>query len=244
MTNCVAVVAINGKPFLNYTKPLLEQYCKKTNSDLVIIDKPLYNIKGKHKKKYNYFKFEKNQVYNLFENYDKVLRLDLDIVIHPDAPNYFDLDDDYIYVTEEHGRSSEISQIKKDLGNVRWYRRRYKDSWNYYYFNGGVVLASKKHKEVFNISDINFDLDLGLLKEQNVLNWKVNKLGVKIKDLGPLFNFFAGAYIGGVRYNDFDNDELRRNAYFIHHTIQGNNRKILSMKKDIDFLYNKIKTVI
>ena len=89
MTNCVAVVAINGKPFLNYTKPLLEQYCKKTNSDLVIIDKPLYNIKGKHKKKYNYFKFEKNQVYNLFENYDKVLRLDLDIVIHPDAPNYW-----------------------------------------------------------------------------------------------------------------------------------------------------------
>ena len=178
----------------------------------------------------------KNQIYNLFENYDKVLRLDLDIVINPEAPNYFELEDDYFYVTEEPGRISEISQIKKDLGNI--------DSWNDFYFNGGVILASKKHKEVFNINDINFDLDLGLLKEQNVLNWKVNKLGVKIKDLGPLFNFFAGAYIGGTRYNDFDNDELRRNAYFIHHTIQGNNRKILSMKKDIDFFYNKIKTVI
>ncbi len=236
MTNCVAVVAINGKTILNYTKPLLEQYCKRTNSDLVIIDKPLYNIKSKHKKKYNYLKFEKNQIYNLFENYDKVLRLDLDIVINPDAPNYFELDDNYFYVTEEPGRLSEISQIKKDLGNI--------DSWNDFYFNGGVILASKKHKEVFNINDINFDLDLGLLKEQNVLNWKVNKLGVKVKDLGPLFNFFAGAYVDGVRYNDFDNDELRRNAYFIHHTIQGKNRKILSMKKDIDFLYNKIKTVI
>jgi len=236
MTNCVAVVAINGKTILNYTKPLLEQYCKRTNSDLVIIDKPLYSIKSKHKKKYNYLKFEKNQIYNLFENYDKVLRLDLDIVINPDAPNYFELDEDYFYVTEEPGRLSEISQIKKDLGNI--------DSWNDFYFNGGVILASKKHKEVFNINDINFDLDLGSFKEQNILNWKVNKLGVKIKDLGPSFNFFAGAYIDGVRYNDFDNNELRRNAYFVHHTGEGNHRKIYSMKKDIDFFYNKIKTII
>ena len=51
MINCVAVVAINGKTILNHTKPLLEQYCKRTNSDLVIIDKPLYYIKSKHKKK-------------------------------------------------------------------------------------------------------------------------------------------------------------------------------------------------
>ena len=37
MINCVAVVAINGETILNHTKPLLEQYCKRTNSDLVII---------------------------------------------------------------------------------------------------------------------------------------------------------------------------------------------------------------
>jgi len=237
MKNALVVVAIGESKLIKTTLISLEAYSNKTNSDLIIIDRPLYSIKSKFNNKskypgagkYNYLKFEKNQIYDLFENYDRVLRLDHDIIINPNAPDYFLLNDDYLYVTEEVGRTNEINQIKSDLGSV--------NSWNDFYFNGGVILASKKHKEIFNIEDINFDLDLGLLKEQNVLNWKVNNLGVKVKDLGSSFNFFAGAYIDGVRSNDFDNDQLRRAAHFIHYAGQKN--RLAGIKRDVAFYFDK-----
>lgn len=237
MKNALVVVAIGESKLIKTTLISLEAYSNKTNSDLIIIDRPLYSIKSKFNNKskypgagkYNYLKFEKNQIYDLFENYDRVLRLDHDIIINPNAPDYFLLNDDYLYVTEEVGRSNEINQIKKDLGSVT--------SWNDFYFNGGVILASEKHKEVFNIDDIDFDLDLGLLKEQNVLNWKVNKLGVKVKNLGPSFNFFAGAYIDGVRFNDFNNNQLRRAAHFIHYAGQKN--RLAGVKRDVAHFFDK-----
>jgi len=219
MKYVVAVTAVESESILNLTKPLIERYCEKTNSDLFIINKPVYSITNVG---YNYLKFEKNQVYNLFDVYDKVLRLDVDIVVNPNCPNYFDLDKSFLYVSQEFGREKEVEIIQNDLGIIK--------DWNNFYFNSGVVLASKEHKEAFNISDIDFNKGLGLLKEQNVLNWKVSKLGFKLVDLGPSFN-----YINGPK---FENDSIRRNANFIHHTLQGTGRKLNSIRRDVNFFSN------
>tara|TARA_B100001287_G_scaffold7015_1_gene5360 strand:+ start:2674 stop:3429 length:756 start_codon:yes stop_codon:yes gene_type:complete len=243
MKYAVVVTAItdgfDAKTMLDITKPSLEKYCSRTKSDLIIIDEPKLNIADnieiKHHPyygKYNYLRFEKNQVYDLFETYDKVLRLDVDIVINPYAPNYFELEDYFFYITEEEpDRSSEILNVQRDLGEV--------EGWNKTYFNSGVVLASKKHKEVFNMSDIDFNLELGMFKEQNVLNWKVRKLNIPTKDLGRSFNFIND---GGPA---FLNDDLRREANIIHHNIpirqtkKGSLGKIDSMKKDINFFLSE-----
>jgi hypothetical protein len=53
------------------------------------------------------------------------------------------------------------------------------------------MLASNIHKYAFDISDIDFDKDLGQFKEQNVVNWKSNYYNFKLKDLGKNFNFTA-----------------------------------------------------
>lgn len=216
MKYAVAVTAISDgigvENMLNITKPSLENYCNKTKSDLIIFTEPKLNIADKvdniyvhpHFGAYNYLRFEKNQVYGLFDIYDKVLRLDLDIVINPAAPNYFELDDTFLYGTYESDKSS---------------------------FNGGVILASKKHKEAFNISDIDFNSDLGILKEQNVLNQRVRELNIPFKDLGSDFNFIVNP--------SFEEDDVRRKAHFIHSTYIGNKKKLASMKRDIDFFYNK-----
>lgn len=239
MKTAVVVTAItdgfDAETMLDITKSSLKKYCSKTKSDLIIIDEPKLNISNSieikdhpYYGKYNYLRFEKNQVYDLFDTYDKVLRLDVDIVINPDAPNYFELEDYFFYMTEEEpDRTDEIKSIQRDLGEV--------EGWNKTYFNSGVILASKMHKEVFNISDIDFNLELGMFKEQNVLNWKVRKLNIPTKDLGRSFNFIND---GGPA---FTNDEIRRKANIIHHNIpilqtkDGSLGKINSMKKDINF---------
>ena len=185
--------------------------------------------------KYNYLKFEKNQIYKTFDEYDRILRLDADVVINPNTPNLFNFDDRYIYAVREDvnsvqvQRQTQITRIKEDLGNII--------GWNEHYFNGGMVLASKQHKEAFNISDVDFNLDLGILKEQNVFNWKVRKLNLDIVDLGFMFNYF-----NGIDPDNFYTDNIRRKAYMIHHTIQGTNQKKNFIKKDIDYLYYNISS--
>jgi len=109
----------NSLGMFEVSKPLIQKYCEKTNSDLIILTEPKINkIKNNspfNNDKYNYLRFEKNQIYDLFETYDKILRLDVDIVINPNAPNYFELEDKFFYVTnEEVDRTSEILSIKKD----------------------------------------------------------------------------------------------------------------------------------
>lgn len=245
MKCAVVVTAItdgfDAETMLDITKPSLEKYCSRTKSDLIIIDEPKYNIADNieiknhyYYGKYNYLRFEKNQVYDLFETYDKVLRLDVDIVINPYAPNYFELEDYFFYMTEEEpDRSYEIKNIKRELGEVK--------GWSKTYFNSGVVLASKWHKEVFNISDIDFNLELGMFKEQSVLNWKVRKLNIPTKDLGRSFNFINDGSPA------FTNDKIRRKANIIHYTIpilqtkKGSLRKIDSMKEDINYFLSEPK---
>ena len=245
MKCAVVVTAItdgfDAETMLDITKPSLEKYCSRTKSDLIIIDEPKLNIADNieiknhpYYGKYNYLRFEKNQVYDLFETYDKVLRLDVDIVINPYAPNYFKLEDYFFYMTEEEpDRSDEIKSIKRDLGEVK--------GWSKTYFNSGVVLASKRHKEVFNIADIDFNLELGMFKEQNVLNWKVRKLNIATKNLGRNFNFINDGT------GTFSNKKIRREADIIHHNIpimqtkKGSLGKIDSMKEDINYFLSEPK---
>ena len=112
--------------------------------------------------------------------------------------------------------------------------------WDTTYFNSGVVLASKKHKEAFNISDVNFNLNLGKFKEQNVLNWKVRKLNIPTKNLGRTFNFINDGT--GI----FSNEKLRRSANIIHHNHsipqnkRGSKSKIDFMREDVNFFLSKI----
>lgn len=231
MKNAIVVIAIGIPEIIETTLVSFEAYAKKTKSDLIIIDKPIYNIAGTFK--YNYMRFEKNQIYNVLSDYDRVLRLDADIVINPATPNLFLFDKKNIYAVKEdinYLRSIhtkiEIKKIQKDLGDI--------NGWKDTYYNGGVILASKKHREVFNISDIDFSLDLGLLKEQNVFNWRAKKLKFHIEDLGPNFNFY-----GGMNPSNFYLDSSRRQAYFIHHTVQGWAKKQAGLAKDIEHFFSK-----
>ena len=99
MKNLIFIVSIGRDNYLKYCLPSVKVYCKKYNIDLKVISTPFYNIP--YSFEYNYNTFEKNQVYNHIEGYDRILRLDSDIIINPNAPNFFELDPNNIYVTYE-----------------------------------------------------------------------------------------------------------------------------------------------
>ena len=187
--NAIFVVSVGDDSKLNYSLPTFNSYADKVNADVILIRDSKYNLKSNFPGYYNYLNFEKNQIFYALDNYERILRLDSDILITPNAPNYFELDPSFLYVSREDvgsrasSRWNEISTIKKALGDI--------PDWDKFYYNSGVMLASNIHKYAFDISDIDFDKDLGQFKEQNVVNWKSNYYNFKLKDLGRNFNFTA-----------------------------------------------------
>lgn len=227
-TKAIFVVNINRDLDFKYCLPSLQIYSQKTNADLIVIDKPKYNfnIKGN----YNYSTFEKNQIYTFLDKYERILRVDSDVIITPNAPDYFEFDPSYFYVSREdvgsrkNNRLNEIKVIQSSLGVI--------PGWSDFYFNSGVVLASNIHKEAFNISRIDFSKNLGQFKEQNVLNWNVNNLNFKLKDLGKDFN-----HTRIFEESEFNSNRLASNI--IHYA--GQRKRENRMEKDYFKLFGQLK---
>jgi lipopolysaccharide biosynthesis glycosyltransferase len=197
MNNAIAVISIGDSKLLQYSLPTIQEYCSKCNVALELITIPKYNF-GVHDG-YNYARFEKNQVYNLYAKYDRILRLDHDLIVRPNTPNLFDNPPGFVYATyedvgvKENNRRKIIEKSKNELGWI--------DNWWEGYFNSGVVLADKEHSWMYNISHLSLeDLRetwLSFAKEQTLLNWRVRKMDFKVVDLGWKFNcmgFFNKMY--------------------------------------------------
>ena len=225
MKNLIYIVSIGRDQYLQYCKPSVEEYCKKYNIDLKITTTPKYNFPIT--KDYNYNTFEKNQVYYNIDGYDRILRLDSDVIITPNCPNFFNSNPDYIYVCNEDvgsrklQRVNEIKLIQNDLGPI--------PSWKDGYFNSGVILFSKQHKEIFNINNLDLSKNLGSFKEQNVLNWKIHNLNFKIKDLGKDFNHTR------IFEEPWCNSD-RKKANIIHYAGPQNTKE-QKMKSDYEYFF-------
>ena len=238
--NAVVVIDIKQKGIhnlLQYTLKSFEEYCKRTRSELIILSsKKLDQKYNLHKQApYPYIRFEKNQIYDLFDEYNRILRLDSDTLITENCPNYFLLDSNNFYVTREdigsrkEPRLKQIQTIQSQLGII--------PGWSSFYFNSGVILASRIHKEAFNLANIDLTKVKGGLQEQTVLNWLTFNLKLSVVDLGPYFNF--------IKFFEDENFGIRENSNIIHYAGRINDEKVKELKKDIiNFKLSPIEKVI
>lgn len=117
-------------------------WCKKHNVDIFILEEPLYD---KTLMKPTWQRWHVLEILNANNiEYDQVALVDADTLIHPDAPNFFEL------------TNHELSAVQDDL-MVEWVHnsiKGYKDffpdvdlNWTKY-FNCGFVVINKKHLEL------------------------------------------------------------------------------------------------
>lgn len=198
--NAVVVIAIGPSPEWVVSRPSIVAYCKKYNLALEVITEAKYGIPP-----FDSFSeinlFEKNQVYDLFDKYDRILRLDYDLLITPSCPNLFDIVPEGMIggVYEDIGiikerRKVDIMRIQAALGEL---------DWRVGYMNVGVVVASKQHREIFNtsIEEINRVQAIPYIEmpEQAYLNYMIHKLNFNVWELYYRFN-----HIGYFITNRFD----------------------------------------
>lgn len=155
------------------------KWCEKNNSELVILDEPLFEIEYMAPQWYKTFIFDLLDNSNM--EYNKILYVDSDTIVHPDMPNIFE--------THTEGNFCAI----RNIGSVDWVLRSLENyskyvfndfKFPYYeYFNSGVMLFDKTHKPMFKKMQEFYQTNRQLLVEIQT------KLGVG-KDQ-PVFNFFA-----------------------------------------------------
>lgn len=168
------------------TVPGMEQYAKRVGADFKVIGKT--EISERLTPYY-----EKNQIFNFLDEYDKVLFIDSDILITPDAPNLFrQCNGDEIAavsVEDVYGAvEKEKAMLQQFLGETEWTKK---------YFNSGVVMFTRKYRDLLNTSDgliekwVEGKAQAGVtgLNDQSVFNYRVNKHNIPIVYLDKAFNF-------------------------------------------------------
>ena len=239
--NAVVIISCGRDQMLELTLPSVIKYCETHNFNLEVIREPIYNFGERGG--YNYGTFEKFQCFNLFEKYDRILRLDADIIVTPSAPNIFEFvpNENIGVVNEDVGRRQrdrrkQIENIKTDMGGLftNIEMPKHIKEWKTGYFNSGVVVASKEHALVFKLNRgifvrrfLSHPKKLGPFKEQTLLNWRVRLADIPLTPLCYKFNHMS-------MFTEMGKDP--KNSWFIHYAGPQHG-KIKKIKKGVEYFY-------
>lgn len=169
----------------NYSVQSWKNWAKKHNAEVLVWDTPLYTWDEMTIpwQRYHLFKIlDHNEI-----EFDQVLMVDSDTIVHPDTPNFFEMTErKYTGVL--------------DLGCWEWTGRslrHYKDVFDGYnldrgmYFNGGFQIVNESHREFFDlVLDFYFKNQFtlvakqkaGLGTDQTPINYlaQINSIGLKM----------------------------------------------------------------
>lgn len=205
--------------YTKYTHPILRMFAERWGAEFRILDTSL-GANGV---------WRILELYNMFEDYDRIFHIDSDAIINKNCPNIFDIVpyDTIGLVFEDKGSRLEDRRLR--IIKIRQ-RLRGDRHWISGYFNMGVFLASKVHRDMFTkIYNLLWKADAGL--EQTHLNFQMREHGYKYIDLGYKFNhmsMFSEAWNGSP---------LRFDSHIIHYAGGGmfpdkDNRAMEQLIKD------------
>jgi len=208
------------------TLPIMKEYASKIGADLIEITENRLNKGMGH--------YEKLQIYNLFDSYERIAFLDVDVLITPVCPNLFSEVPEEYFAAFDVSKYSKVHDnaiflIQEKLGYIDW-----KDT----YFNSGVMVASRAHRDIFNPNDGLLNIwskfsckeGDGTYLDQTFINYNVNRMKIPFLDLGYKFNHTTAP----------KNSHLRFKSFIIHYPGKGHRKgtKIQQLKKDKSIIQN------
>lgn len=224
----IFTVAIGENDFFTYTLSSFEKYANKIGADLFVTKQPYIEFR-------NIF-FEKFRIIELLKIYKRVLYLDADILITPNADNIFNQysDSNCFYAYNENANTISMDRDKYVLPILDLVDYWQKIDGKYQYFNAGVMLFSDSQinalldykKESENENMLLWDCD------QTLFNYLIVKHKIKFQPISYMYN--------RMNLGLLDEKESRLNANFIHYAgadLENNGNKFLTIKKDYNKLY-------
>jgi lipopolysaccharide biosynthesis glycosyltransferase len=190
-----------------FTNPTIQKYAKKINADFISLDKT----------KSADPKWEKMEVYNLFNKYNRIILLDNDLIIRDDCPNLFDIvSDKELGALNEKKYFQNAEKIKLE---AQKYKMEIKKITNDYY-NTGVLVLSRMHKSIFKpINTILGDFN-------DYFNAVLQRDKIKMFDLEYKFN--------RIHYQDNFVGIPRHDSYIIHYAQAPDDIMLDLIPKDLE----------
>jgi lipopolysaccharide biosynthesis glycosyltransferase len=176
---------------VNSWKQWSEQYddVKVIEWDTPILDTSIYKITLQR-----YWVFDILE-YNDIE-YDQVLMVDADTIVHPKCPNFFNETNGKMNVVVNSGCMEWVTRSIRNWGDMLFPNEPKIKSWKY--FNGGFQIVSKKHKsfykkvQQFYIENIDEITRLAnIIKagtDQTIINYLTQIEGVELNYLPECYN--------------------------------------------------------
>ena len=170
-----------------------KQWCKSNDIELFILDELLLPQDQMAICWQRYYLFDILEANNI--EYDQVLMVDADTIIHPDCPNFFNMTDGKMCGVDFDGS---YDWVMRSIENYSKYVfDGYMMPW-FNYFDCGFVLVNKSHKELFqSITDFYNENSHALIQlqdtfhlgtDQTPVNMLTNKHNIDLKLLPYEFN--------------------------------------------------------
>ena len=203
--NLIVTISIGNRPWFRKTKKTINNYCKKYDIEFKVITDQ-YDTDTK-------IRLRKFDIVKYFEKYDRILFLDDTLIINPNSPNLFNIVpyNKVGVLFEKEPYFNKLLILKKALTYYNNLEDVNKD--NYIWFNSGVILASKCHKDLFKVPNKNI-IKIGNYLDQSIFNANRYKYNIPVYDIGLSFNYLGTRISEGKPYNIEDID----NIYFYHVT--------------------------
>jgi len=185
------------------THPIIKKYADKCNADFKVINN---NVEDNSR---CYVIFE---LYDLFNEYDRIIQIDTDTLIMKHCPNLFDVvpADKFGTIYEDKGsrtahRRGLINKVQEERGSVNWSKG---------YINMGVCVIPKNCKDILKESD-NLWMNFGYADIECA--YRCHKLNYEIFELDYSFNHM------GMFSEEWNNYHSRFDSNIIHYAGNGFN---------------------
>jgi hypothetical protein len=168
-----AVMTIASGPqvgeIASLTTPRLAAYARRLDADFISLNLPS-----------QFPHFEKFRLYDFLAMYDRMVFLDIDVIVNDSCPDLFALVSEEqfgAWLASRHTRAFEpnIADVQQKLGDI---------GWSGDYFNSGVMVVSRAHRQVFARPFEYYDG----YADQTLINYRVQRAGLPIFDLGWRLN--------------------------------------------------------
>ena len=177
------------------THPSIRKYAEKIGADFININEKKISKTTPH--------WEKFQIFDLLSKYKRILYLDTDLVVREDCPNLFhEVIDGKLGMFNEAPFTDRSKELLIDV--CRQYGVTL-ESWNGKYFNSGVMVISRRHKNLFKKPE----REVFNFYEQSYLNMMIAKEDIYMHELDYKFN--------RMTCMDRFTGEERHNSYIIHY---------------------------
>ena len=169
------------------THPIIRRFVEKWGADFLELSEGPMDIRPTHPDEYvedarRHYRIMRSS--ELFNDYDRILHIDSDVLIMPSCPNPFEVVPENCIGTILEDLGSRLAARRRSIFEVQ---QRWGDvSWKTGYINTGVFVVSREHRPIFQPVNDEYWTSFGV--DDVHLGWQIHKHGFEIHELPYQFN--------------------------------------------------------